>query len=281
MIMKKIFLIVAAALMTLAASAQDLGQATETYNNAAGLIQADKAAAVKGFKEALKMAEACPEDADGQRNALIENCKKNIVNFTLSIAKDQLKDKEYDKAYDQLKLTLEEAAKYDDADVVKEVNELIPTVYVAKGNQLLRDKDALGAVDAYQKALELDPANGKAALNLGQAQSMAGNADAAEEAFKMALNLGEEKAASKQLSKLFLKKANAAYKSGNYKAAYDNAKSSVDYDANANAYKIAGNACVKMENKAEAVKCFEQYLQLSPKAKDAAQILETINILKK
>ena len=170
--MKKIFLIVAAALMTLAASAQDLGKATETYNNAAGLIQADKAAAVNGFKEALKMAEACAEDADGQRNALIENCKTNIVNFTLSIAKDQLKDKEYDKAYDQLKLALEEATKYDDADVVKEVNELIPTVYVAKGNQLLREKDALGAVDAYQKALELDPNNGKAALNLGQAQNM-------------------------------------------------------------------------------------------------------------
>ena len=57
--------------------------------------------------------------------------------------------------------------------------------------------------------------------------------------------------------------------------------SSVDYDANANAYKIAGNACVKLENKAVAVECFEQYLKLSPNAKDAAQIKETINILKK
>ncbi|MCR4565257.1 MAG: hypothetical protein K5651_04090, partial [Bacteroidales bacterium] len=172
--MKKIFLIVAAALASLAVSAQDLGQATEAYNNAAGLIQADKAAAVKGFKDALKQAEACEEDAEGQRNALIENCKTNIVNFTLSIAKDLLKDKEYDKAYDQLKLSLEEATKYEAAEVVAEVNELIPTVYVAKGNQLLREKDALGAVDAYQKALELDPQNGKAALYLGQAQNMAG-----------------------------------------------------------------------------------------------------------
>ena len=140
---------VAVAMISLAVSAQDLGKATEAYNNAAGLIQADKAAALKGFQEALKLAEACEEDADGQRNALIENCKTNIVNFTLSIAKDLLKDKEYDKAYDQLKLSLEVATKYEDAEKVEEVNTLIPTVYIAKGNQLLKDKDALGAAGAY------------------------------------------------------------------------------------------------------------------------------------
>lgn len=279
--MKKMFLMVAAALVSLAVSAQDLGKATEAYNNAAGMIQADKAAAVKGFKDALKQAEACEEDAEGQRNALIENCKTNIVNFTLSIAKDLLKDKQYDKAYDQLKLSLEEATKYEDAEVVAEVKDLIPTVYVAKGNQLLRDKDALGAADAYQKALELDPQNGKAALNLGQAQNMAGNVDAAEDAFKIAMGLGEDNAARKQLSKLYQKKANAAYKAGNFNSAYDNAMTSTDYEPNPTAYKIAGNASVKLDNKKVAIECFQEYLKLSPNAKDAAQIKETINILKK
>lgn len=279
--MKKIFLMVAAAMISLAVSAQDLGKATETYNNAAGLVQADKAAALKGFQEALKQAEACEEDADGQRNALIENCKTNIVNFTLSIAKDFLKDKEYDKAYDQLKLSLEVATKYEDAEIVEEVKSLIPTVYVAKGNQLLKDKDALGAADSYQKALELDPQNGKAALNLGQAQNMAGNVDAAEDAFKIAMGLGEEKAAAKQLSKLYQKKANAAYKAGNFNRAYDDAMTSIDYEPNPTAYKIAGNASTKLDNKKVAIECFQQYLALSPNAKDAAQIKETINILKK
>ncbi len=279
--MKKIFLMVAAAMISLAVSAQDLGKATETYNNAAGLVQADKAAALKGFQEALKQAEACEEDADGQRNALIENCKTNIVNFTLSIAKDFLKDKEYDKAYDQLKLSLEVATKYEDAEIVEEVKSLIPTVYVAKGNQLLKDKDALGAADSYQKALELDPQNGKAALNLGQAQNMAGNVDAAEDAFKIAMGLGEEKAAAKQLSKLYQKKANAAYKAGNFNRAYDDAMTSIDYEPNPTAYKIAGNACTKLDNKKVAIECFQQYLALSPNSKDAALIKETINILKK
>ncbi|MBQ2451918.1 MAG: hypothetical protein II276_00480 [Bacteroidales bacterium] len=279
--MKKSILFIAAAFMALSMSAQDLGQATEMYNNAAGLIQADKAAAVSAFKEALKAAEACEADADGQRDALIDNCKTNIVNFTLSIAKDFLKDKEYDKAYDQLKLTLEEAALYNNEEVTAEVNALIPTVYLAKGNQLLREKDALGAIDAYQKAFDLDPNNGKAALNLGQAYNMSGNAAAAEENFKIAMNLGEEKAARKQLSKMYLKKANAAYKAGNFNQAYDAAMTSNDYDNNANACKIAGNACVKMNNKAVAIECFNMYLTISPNAKDAAQIKETINILKK
>ena len=161
------------------------------------------------------------------------------------------------------------------------MNELLPTVYVAKGNQLLKDKDALGAADAYQKALELDPQNGKAALNLGQAQNMAGNVDAAEDAFKIAMGLGEEKAAAKQLSKLYQKKANAAYKAGNFNRAYDDAMTSIDFEPNSTAYKIAGNACTKLDNKKVAVECFQEYLKLSPNAKDAAQIKETINILKK
>ena len=272
---------VAVAMISLAVSAQDLGKAMETYNNAAGIAQADKSAALKGFEEALKQAEACAEDPDGQRNTLIENCKTNIVNFTLSIAKDYLRDKDYDKAYDQLKLSLEVAAKYEDAEKVAEVKELIPTVYVAKGNQLLKDKDALGAADAYQKALELDPQNGKAALNLGQAQNMAGNVDAAEDAFKIAMGLGEDKAAAQQLSKLYLKKANAAYKSGNFNRAYDDAMTSIDFQPNPNAYKIAANSCTRLDNKKVAIECFQEYLKLSPNAKDAAQIQETIKILRK
>ena len=85
--MKKIFLVVAVAMISLAVSAQDLGKAMEAYNNAAGWVQADKVAALNAFKDALKQAEACPEDAEGQRNTLIENCTTNIVNFTLSIAR--------------------------------------------------------------------------------------------------------------------------------------------------------------------------------------------------
>lgn len=279
--MKKIFLTVAVAMISLAVSAQDLKTATETYNNAANIAQADKSAALKGFEEALKQAEACAEDPDGLRNALIENCKNGIVVYTLSIAKDYLKEKQYDLAYDQLKLSLEVATKYEDAERVAEVNDLIPKVYVTKGNQLLKDKDALGAADAYQKALELDPQNGKAALNLGQAQNMAGNMDAAEDAFRIAMGLGEEKAAAKQLSKLYQKKANAAYKAGNFNRAYDDAMTSIDFEPSPTAYKIAGNACAKLDNKKVAVECFQEYLKLSPNAKDAAQIKETINILKK
>lgn len=279
--MKKTFLFVCAALLTLSLSAQDLGKAVESYNTAAGLFSVNKAQAIAGLQDALKQAEACEEDAEGQRNTLIENCKSSIANFTLSIAKDYLKADEFDKACEQLKAAVDVAGQYGIEDVANEASDLIPTAYLAKGNQALKNKDFLGAADAYQKVLELNPGNGKAALNLGMAQSQAGNIDAAEEAFKKAMEAGEDKAAAKQLGKLYLKKANGAYKAGNFKAAYDAAMTSIEYDPSANAYKIAGNACVKSENKAKAVECFEKYLQLSPNAKDAEQIKATIAILKK
>ena len=59
--MKKILLVIAATLTaTVALSAQDMAQATETYNNGAMALQAgNDADALSKFEEALTMAEAC------------------------------------------------------------------------------------------------------------------------------------------------------------------------------------------------------------------------------
>ena len=71
--MKKIFLLITAALMTAGiASAQDINEATTNYNNGATELQmGNLEAALTNFQTALQMGEALGEEA----SELVENCK--------------------------------------------------------------------------------------------------------------------------------------------------------------------------------------------------------------
>ena len=83
--MKKIFLLITAALMTAGiASAQDINEATANYNNGATELQmGNLEAAVTYFKTALEMGETLGEPAA----ELVENCKSAICSVTLAMAK--------------------------------------------------------------------------------------------------------------------------------------------------------------------------------------------------
>ena len=98
--MKKIFLSLAAAVLAAATvTAQDMAQATETYNNGAMALQmGDNAGALAYFEQALTMGEACGEEGA----ELVTNCKDIIPQVTLAIAKDMLQAEDYDNALTQL-----------------------------------------------------------------------------------------------------------------------------------------------------------------------------------
>ena len=98
--MKKIILLAISAVFAAATvSAQDLEQATNTYNNGVMSLQiGDNAAALDSFKQALTMAEACGETGA----EVAANCKNVIPGVMLSIAKDKIQSKDYDNAITSL-----------------------------------------------------------------------------------------------------------------------------------------------------------------------------------
>ena len=238
-----------AALFAVTVSAQDMAQATETYNNGAMALQmGDNAGALAAFQQALSMAEACGEEGAD----LVSGCKDIIPKIELAIGKDYAQAKDYDKAIPQLKKAIETAKAYGNADVENDAAELIPQLLMQKANGLLREKNFAGAAEAYREVLALNPENGRAQLMLGQALS-ATNFDEAVEAFTKAAELGQEKDANKQLSNLFVKRSAAQLKAKNYQGAIDDALKSNGY--------------------------LEKYLELSPNAKDANQMCYTIAAL--
>jgi tetratricopeptide (TPR) repeat protein len=272
--MKKIFMIFAAAVMAAGiASAQDINSVTETYNNGAmELEMGNKEAALGYFQAALTAAEALGEEGA----QIVDNCKNTIPVLMNSIAKDYIKAEQFDAALEQLNKTIEAADLYGNAEVAEDAKALINQTLMAKGNDMINNKDFAGAIEVYNQIMAAEPANAMAALRLGMAYGAAGNIEEAEKAYLVAAENGQDKNAYKQLSNLFVKKAAAVLKTKNYAQAVEFALKSNEYLENATAMKVAGTAASALQKNAEAIQYLEKYLELSPNAKDAAQMKYTI-----
>lgn len=275
--MKKIFVSLAALFAAAAMmSAQSMADATETAKLANESLSAGEyQTALEGFKEALKMAEACGEDG----LELVATCKDIIPKTLNAIAKDLLKDKNYDEALAKFAETVAVAREYGDDETAAKAEELIPQVYMQKGGSMLNAKDFAGAAEAYKKAVELDPENGIARLRLGMALDGADRDDEAVEAYKAAAAAGQEKNANAQLGKLYLRRSVAGLKAKKYADAVKDAVTSHEYVANPQALQVAGQASQLSGKNADAIKYFEQYLEAAPNAKNAGQIAYTVGAL--
>ena len=279
--MKKIFLLIAAALMTAGvAYAQDINEATTNYNNGATELQmGNLEAAVTYFQTALQMGEALGEEAA----ELVANCKSAICSVTLAMAKELYNSKDFAAAVEAFNKAKEVAETYGDAEMAAEAEDLAAQAhklqYNTAGTAAMRAKDYPTAIEAFTKVLELDPSNGNAALQLGQAYYRSNQFDSAVEALTKAQENGQDKNAVKLLSQVYLKKAQADIKAKNYTGALENCAKSNEYVESANAYKLAASASQQLGNNKDVIANYEKYLELSPNAKDFAGVVYTLAVL--
>lgn len=275
--MKKIILIaLSMAISAASLSAQDMAAATETYNNGAtALNMGDNEGALQYFRDALSMAEACGEEGA----EIVNNCKTYIPVIALSIAKEQIKNGDYDNAVTKLQEAVKIAGEYQNEDVSIEASDLIPQVYLQKGNDLLKKDDFAGAAESYRKSVEIDSTNGMACLRLGQALAAAGNVNDAVDAYNMAMRHGQQQNAVKQLSNTYIKLAASALKTKDYAKAVEYSLKSNEYSENATAMQVAGQASLQLGKNNDAIGYFEKYVALSPNARNVNDIYYSIAVL--
>ncbi len=244
------------------ASAQDLGEATEIYNNAATALNEDKAAeALAGFQKALAMAEAAGEEGA----QLVSDCKGIIPKIMIKLGKEAAVAKDFDGAAANLRNAIAKATEYGDTESASEAKENLVLIFITEGNSLLNEKKYNEAIAEYEKALAEDAENGMAFLRVGMCKAQLGDADAAIAAFEKAMTLGQEANAKKQLTNVYAKKANADLRAKNNQGALDNAKKALEYGENPNAYTIGGTAAVSLKK-------WDDAIELLSKAKASATV---------
>ena len=279
--MKKIILMFAAVIMTAGVmSAQDINQATESYNTGAmELRMGNNGAAIEYFQSALTMGEALGDEGA----ELVANCKKAICSAYLGMAKDLYNAKAFDEAAAAFQQAKEVAEGYGEAEVAAEAAELVNQANILKfnteGKAAMKAKDFATAIASFKKVLELDPTNGAVAVQLGQACMNAGQFDEAVAALETAKANGQEMNAGKLLSNIYLKQAQAANKAKKYQEVIDFAAKSNEALENGNAYKLTASALQKLGKNDECIAAYEKYLEITPNAKDAGGIICTIAVL--
>lgn len=275
--MKKVLVSICALFAALTIGfAQDVNEATDLYNHGAEAIAlGDKTGAMEYFQKAYNLAVEC-----GEAGAeIVANCESIMPSLSLSIAKDALKEGDYEGAVAKLHETVALADKLGADATSVEAQALIPQAFIQKGTKLLKAKEYEAAVEAFQKTIEVDPGNAKAALYIGQAYDKLGNTEKAVESYELAASLGQEKAANKQLSGIFLKKANAANKAKKFAEAIEMADKSNSYLENADACYIAGLAAQNLSKTEKAIASFEKYVELKPGAGNVSAVKFTIATL--
>jgi len=267
--MKRFFVAIAAlGLAASVATAQDFNAAVDAFNAGAQALETNKVEALAQFRSALTQALACEgEDAAN----LVAKCKEIIPGTLLSIAKEQINDAAYDEALITLAEAKSVAAEYEAAEAAEEAASLVPNVYLRKGSTLLKEKDFAGAVAALEQATTLAVDNAQAQLLYGQALLQVNATEKAVEALTKAHEMGQENAA-KLLSTTYLKQGQALMKANKNAEAVEAFEKSNSYAESANAYKLMANALTKSGKSAKAIEAYKKYLQVSPDAKDAADI---------
>ncbi len=260
-------------------SAQDLAQVTEMYNAAAVLLNdGNKAEALAQFEKALEAANALGEEGVEVAN----NCKGIIPDLYVSIAKGFANDNDIPKAIELFNKAAEVAKAFGNTEVAEEAEGLISTLkatqLLANANTLLNNKQFAEAAAAYKEITDMDPTNAVAFLRQGMALSNAGSYDEAIEALTKAQELYAEdeanlKTVKRQLSNAFLRKANGALKTKNWKDALEFGQKSAENFDSANAQKIIGTAASQLKQNKIAAEAFEAYLALNPNAKDKVQTI--------
>ncbi len=273
--MKKI--VIALATLALAAgvaAAQDLNAALEVYNNALAQSEDDKAAALAGFEQALKLGEALGEEGAD----LVANCKTVIPALNLSLAKAKINEADYDAALEQLAKTEAVAAEYENGDVLLEITDLYTNVYNRRGSKLFNEKNFEAALADLAKVVEADSTDGQTWLKIAMANQGLGKLDEAIEAYKTAAANGKEAAANKRLASIYIAQGQAAQKAGKIADALENYKTSVEYLENASIYKVMGNLYSKAGKFSNANEAYIKYLELKPNAPEADDVKYTIAV---
>ena len=272
--MKKVLVVIAAFVAAAAvASAQDYNAGIEAFNAGATALQTSKTEALGSFRAALTQFEACEEEEAAE---MVAKCKEIIPETILSIAKEQINGSEYDNALTTLAEAVAVAKEYGIENTATEAKELIPNVYMRKGSTLIKEKNFADAVAAFKEVVNLDPDNGQAFLLLGQATLQTGDADAAVEALKKASELGQEAKAQKLIANIFLKKGQSLLKAGKNADAIAALEESNKYVESANAYKLIASALTKSGKTQDSIAAYKKYLEVSPDAKEAVDIIFTI-----
>ncbi|MBO4435058.1 MAG: tetratricopeptide repeat protein [Bacteroidales bacterium] len=276
--MKRLFAAVSALFLGAAlAMAQDFNAAVDTFNSINSAES--KLEKLEIARSALAQFQACEEE---EAPAMVEKCKAIIPDILVSLGKECINDKKYDDALAYVREAIALAKEYglsaEGSDSVEaKALKLIPDALMRKGTTLIKANDFAGAVAVLKEALEYDAENGKIWLFLAQSLIKTGADEDAVEALKSAAEFGQAQKANGLLYKEYIKLGDAKKKErGGLNDAIAFYEKALEIEENAQVVLKIANTHLQGNANAKAISFFKRYLELSPEAENANDVIYTI-----
>ncbi|MFH1121411.1 MAG: tetratricopeptide repeat protein [Bacteroidota bacterium] len=266
---KKISAILIAALLLVlvnVSNGQTKEEATNAYNRGVELAATDLPKAIEALIQAADFAAKTGADAaDIQKMA-----EGQIPLLQYNYATSLYKEKKLDEAIANFLLAKEYATKYNDNSTKAKAEDLLPKLFLAKGNGELKEGKFPEAIASFDKAIEYDPSFAKAYLGKGLVYRKQDKFDEMKASLDKAIETGktsnDEKtvaSAGRTVADEYIKNANAAFKKGSFSQVVTFVDESVKYvDSNVEAYYLYALAFNKLSKWDEAINSAEKGLTL-------------------
>ncbi|KAF0197071.1 MAG: hypothetical protein FD166_2030 [Bacteroidetes bacterium] len=256
-------------------------EAAAAYNRGVELAATDLPKAIESLILAADIATKTGADAADIQKLAEGQIPLLQYNFATSL----YKDKKLDEAITNFILAQDYAKKYNDNSTKSKADDLLPKLYLAKGNADLKEGKYPEAIVSFDKALEYDPTFAKAYLSKGLVFKKQDKFDEMKAAMDKAIENGkainDEKtvaSASKTVAEEYIRLANGAFKKGTFAQVVTLVDESVKYvDNNVEAYYLYALAYNKQSKWDDAIKSAEKGLTLEENtpAKQARFYYET------
>lgn len=263
------------------ASAQDFNKAATMATEAnAALEQGNYEAAIKGFTAAAQEFAKCTEDKAPE---FLASCKQSISQALYDAANRLINEGKLNEAIDGLTTAIATAKEYACIEIEnKAINRKQQLIKSYANNRI---KAAAVANSSEEKIAYYSDALAKfemlineglddaiTHLQKGQILKVLGRKQEAIDSFLKAKEMGAERSANTNLSKIYIQDAITKKDQKDYSSAIESALKAMEYEESATAYRIAGEIANASGRFEEAVNYLSKYLELAPNAKDAAQI---------
>jgi tetratricopeptide (TPR) repeat protein len=245
---------------------QTMEEATNAYNLGVELAATDLPKAIQSLINASEISAKAGDEAVEIKKMAEGQIPLLQYNYATSL----YKEKKLDEAITNFILAHDYAVKYNDNSTQAKADDLLPKLYLAKGNGELKENKFPEALASFDKAIGYDPAFAKAYLSKGVVYKKQDKFEEMKAAMDKAIETGnatnDDKtvaSASKAIADEYVKDANGFFKKGSFAQVISSVDESVKYvDDNVEAYYLYALAYNKLSKWDEAISSAEKGITL-------------------
>lgn len=184
----KSFFMLATMMLAFAATAQDVNQAADIFNQGNQAVKDNNyQMAIDKYQQAMDM--AAQFGPEGEQ--IVAGAKTQIPSLYYKIGVDDYKDKNIDKAIEEFEKAIEYANEYNDPETAAKATDIIPKLYYSQGNSYYSDDKYTEALESFGKSAELAPDYSRAYWGMALVYNKTDDTKKMKESFGKALELAE------------------------------------------------------------------------------------------